>query len=265
MTAKTIPSYVDVYAQKCGYISVRRGNNLDDVYGSYSAAKARAWERCKSLCAELDGYYLCITSANTYMFTAQFEFDNPENGRPMVCHITPSRTYAMYLDMRRFEKARFVWEEYACKDSCASCNEQDYISDDGKCCIIWLCHWAYIVIDDEVYRVVNPFRRDGGLRKFVELQRVGAVDDTVLNRIIVSHQAVCGSTLPCMVCVAGEHSRCIVYAYLVTDDNPFDRFNGWDAIMSVRCSLADTVAMCVDACMMMHGHDASGMRVELMD
>lgn len=153
----------------------------------------------------------------------------------------------------------------ACKESSASCIEQDYISDDGKCRIIWLCHWAYIVTCDEVYRVVNPFRRDGGLRKFVELQRVGAVDDTVVNRISYSHQAVCGSVLPCMVHDAAEHSQCIVYARLVTDDAPLDCFAGWDAIMSVRCGLAETVAMCVDACMMMHGFDAQGATVMLMD
>lgn len=265
MTAKTIPSYVALYNQGCGYNGCSRGNNLDEVYAGYSVAKARAWEHCKSLCAELDGFNLCITSANTYMFTAQFEFDNPENGHPMVCHITPSRTYAMYLDMHQFEKARFAWEKYARKESSVPYIEQDYISDDGKCSIIWLCHWAYIVTGDEVYRVVNPFRRDGGLRKFVELQRVGAVDDAVVNRIIDRHQAVCGSVLPCMVHVAAEHSRCIVYAHLVTDDMPYNRFDGWDAIMPVRCSLADTVAMCVDACMMMHGSDAQGAAVKLMD
>lgn len=265
MVAKTIPSYVEVDEQKRGHIGYSRGNNLDEVYGTYSVAKSYAWRHCERLCRELDGRYLCITSANTFMFTAQFEFSNPENGRPMVCHITPSRTYAMYLDMRHLEKARFEWEEYARKESSVSYIEQDYISGDGECRVIWLCHWAYIVIDDEVYRVVNPFRRDGGLRKRVELQRVGAVDDAAINRIIDTHQAVCGSVLPCMVHVAGGHSRCIVYAHLVTDDMPSDCFVGWDAIMMVRCSLEHTVAMCVDACAMMHGHDASGMCVKLMD
>ena len=174
MTAKTIPSFVEVHTQWCGHVRDGLGNHLREVYGRYNAAKARAWEHCESLCAELDGFNLCITSANAFVFTAQFEFDNPENGRPMVCHITPSRTYAAYLDMQHLEKARFVWEEYARKESSASYIEQDYISDDGKCRIIWLCHRAYIVSDDEVYRVVNPFRRDGELREFVELQRVDA-------------------------------------------------------------------------------------------
>lgn len=172
MTAKTIPSYVEVYDQMCGHVDFSRGNNLDAVYGRYSDAKAFVWEHCESLCRELDGYNLCITSANTYMFTAQFEFDNPENGRPMVCHITPSRTYAMYLDMQRIDTVREAWSEYASVNTAASHIAQDYISDDGKCCIFWLCHRAYIVSGVEAYRVVNPFRRDGGLREFVELQRV---------------------------------------------------------------------------------------------
>lgn len=265
MTAKTIPSYVEVYNQYCGHVGSSRGNTLDEVYGTYSVAKSYAWRHCERLCSELEGYNLCITSANTFIFSAQFEFANPENNRPMVCHIMPSRTYAMYLDMREFENARFAWGEYARKETNASYIEQDYVSDDGKCRIIWLCHWAYIVTGGEVYRVVNPYRRDGGLRKFVELQRVGAVDDAVINRIIDSHQAVCGSVLPCMVHLDGEHSQCIVYAHLVTDDMPIGRFVGWDAIMPVRCSLADTVAMCVDACMMMHGSDAQGATVRLMD
>lgn len=266
MAAKTIPSYVKVDAWRCGHVSNGRGHHLCDVYGSYSAAKAQAWEHCESLCEELDGFNLCVTSANTFVFTAQFEFDNPENGRPMVCHITPSRTYAAYLDMRHVDIAHFEWEEYARKSFSASHIEQDYISDDGRCRIRWLCRWAYIVIGDEVYRVVNPFRRDGGLRKRVELQRVGAVDDDVLRAIAVNdaHQAVCGSVLPCIVSAGGEHNNCIVYARLVTDDMPIDRFVGWDAIMSVRCSLAATVAMCVDACTMMHGHDAQGAVVRPM-
>lgn len=45
---------------------------------------------------------------------------------------------------------------------------------------------------------------------------------------------------------------------------PFDYKGRWDAIMVDRCNLAYSVAMCVDACMM-HGYDASGMRVRLMD
>lgn len=127
MATMTIPSNVEVESRWCGHVGNGRGNHLCEVYGSYSAAKAQAWGQCESLCAELDGFNLCITSANTFRFTAQFEFANPENGRPMVCHITPSRTYAMYLDMRHLEKAHFVWEEYARMESSASYIELHYI------------------------------------------------------------------------------------------------------------------------------------------
>lgn len=158
----TIPSYVDIDTQHCGFVRCGKGNSLSEVYGSYSGSKAIAWERCESICTEFDGHNLCITSSNTFVFTAQFEFDHPENGRPMVCHITPRRTYAMYLDMHHIETARFVWEEYARKTSIAAFIEQDY--EVGGCCVMWLCHRAYIVKGEEVYRVLNPFRRDGGLR-----------------------------------------------------------------------------------------------------
>lgn len=158
----TIPSYVDIDTQHRGFIAPSRGNSLDEVYGSYSGCKAIAWERCESICTELDGRNLCITSSNTFVFTAQFEFNHPENGRPMVCRITPRQTYAMYLDMHHIEMARFVWQEYARKTSIASFIEQDY--EVGGCRVMWICHRAYIVIDDEVYRVLNPFRRDRGLR-----------------------------------------------------------------------------------------------------
>lgn len=176
MTAKTIPSYVDVYDQKCGYIGVRRGNNLDDVYGSYSAAKSRAWERCKSLCVELDGYYLCVTSANTFMFTAQFEFDNPENGRPMVCHITSTKTYAMYLDMKHIDTARDAWREYATIfANTTACPDLREVYDGLH--IMWVGSDAYIIAHDEVYRVDDAWTAKHKLRKRVVLHRIGRYDD----------------------------------------------------------------------------------------
>lgn len=176
MTAKTIPSYVDVHNQKCGYIGVRRGNNLDDVYGSYSAAKARAWERCKSLCVELDGYYLCVTSANTFMFTAQFEFDNPENGRPMVCHITPTQTYAMYLDMHYIDTARDAWREYATIfGNTTAWPDLQHVYDGVH--VMWAGGVAYIIAHNELYRVRDAWTANHKLRKRVVLHRVGCYDD----------------------------------------------------------------------------------------
>lgn len=266
MALITIPSYVEVDTQHCGTVRCRKGNSLSDVYGSYSSAKAAAWEHCESLCRELGGYNLCVTSANTRAFTAQFEFDNPENGRPMVCHITPSRTYAMYLDMRHVETAREAWTRYAELYSAARYTSEEWSSYDGRSYVIWVGGYAYIVADDEVYRVIDPYKRAGGLRKRVELQRVGNVDDEVINCLMQrgTHHVVCGTVLPCLVKLDGEHNRCIVYAQLI-EDELFVHYGGWDAIMIDRCNLACSVAMCVDACMMMHGHDASGMRVRLME
>ena len=55
MTAKTMPSYVNVVDQCQGTVCASHGNQLSEVYGRYSSAKAYAWERCERICAELDG------------------------------------------------------------------------------------------------------------------------------------------------------------------------------------------------------------------
>lgn len=172
----TIPSYVDIDTQHCGYVSCGRGNSLDEVYGSYSSAKAAAWEHCESLCSGLDGRYLCITSANTFRFTAQFEFDHPENGRPMVCHITPTRTYVMYIDMHHIDTARDAWREYATifADTTAWPDLQ-HVYDGVH--VVWVGSAAYIIAYDEVYRVVDAWTAKHKLRKRVVLQRIGRYDN----------------------------------------------------------------------------------------
>lgn len=176
MTTKIIPSYVEVYDQKRGYVGYSMGNNLDEVYGTYSVAKSYAWRHCEILCSELDGFNLCITSANTFVFTAQFEFDNPENGRPMVCHIMPSRTYAMYLDMHHIDTARDAWREYATiiADTMARPDLQ-HVYDGVH--VMWVGGVAYIIAYDEVYRVANAWTSNHKLRKRVVLHRIGRYDD----------------------------------------------------------------------------------------
>ena len=52
MTAKTMPSYVEMHTQHQGYICDSKGNHLSEVYGRYSDGKARAWGRCEDLCAD---------------------------------------------------------------------------------------------------------------------------------------------------------------------------------------------------------------------
>lgn len=171
----TIPSYVDIDTQHCGYVGCGRGNSLDEVYGSYSSAKAAAWEHCESLCSELDGRYLCITSANTFRFTAQFEFDNPENGRPMVCHITPSQTYAMYLDVHYIDTARDAWRKYATifANTTAWPDLQDVY--DGVH-VVWVGSAAYVIARGETYRIDNAWTANHKLRKRVVLQYVNAYE-----------------------------------------------------------------------------------------
>ena len=176
MSTMSIPSYVNVDVQHCGYVGCSMGDSLSEVYGSYSSAKAAAWKHCERLCAELDGYCLCITSANTYTFTAQFEFDNPENGRPMVCRITPSHTCAMYLDMRHIDTARDAWREYA--TIFANTTAWPDLKDvyDGVH-VVWVGGAAYIIAHNELYRVAEAWTANHKLRKRVVVHRVGCYDD----------------------------------------------------------------------------------------
>lgn len=265
MTAKTMPSYVNLVDQRQGVVCASCGNQLSEVYGRYSSAKAHAWERCERICAELDGRNLCITSNNRYVFSAQCEFEHPENGRPMVCHITPTRAYAMYLDIRNIERAKFEWAEYMYQTSCVTYTVQHWMSDDCECEITWVGTNAYIIACGEVYRVVNPYKSNGGLRKRVELQRVGAVDDDVIACIQHGdHQAVCG-TIPCLVrIVEGELNRLVVRAYFVPEPREIDTISAMaDAESVVTSSLEATVAMCVDACYTVYGFDADGERIML--
>ena len=74
------------------------GRTLDDVYGSYSAAKAQAYRYCTDLCGKYDGYNFCITSANTFAFAVSFDFINPDDNRPMRAIITRTYNHAYYLD-----------------------------------------------------------------------------------------------------------------------------------------------------------------------
>ena len=74
------------------------GWDLSAVYGSYSYAKANAWGYCERLCDAVNGTGLAVRSHNTFAFTANFFFINPENGREMLAIITPSYNHAYYLD-----------------------------------------------------------------------------------------------------------------------------------------------------------------------
>lgn len=263
MTAKTIPSYVEVYDQKSGYVGYSRGNKLDEVYGSYSAAKAWAWEHCESLCAELDGYNLCITSANTYIFTAQFEFDSPENGRPMVCHITPSRTYAMYLDVHRIEVAKKIWREYAeCYDGMPH-SRAGWRAENGKGTVLWVDSFAYVIVGNEAYRVDNAFTRRG-LRMCPTLIRVGSMCDDAVDALLWHRQVFCRASVPCHVKFSADYGE--IYAGYVDSGVNGEGNDAWDVgVPIIAGEVMTRAAVCVDACAMLHGFDAQGATVKLMD
>lgn len=64
--------------------------SLDDCYERYSHAKARAWNYCEELCKNHDGWGLRIISYNMSIFTAGFQFNDPETHVRMFMYITPS-------------------------------------------------------------------------------------------------------------------------------------------------------------------------------
>ena len=79
--------YQKMYAMRGDYC-------LADAYGSYSSAKASAWKHCEEKRDDYDGWGLKVLSHNTYMFTAGFEFENPETGAIALYIITPSKEFA---------------------------------------------------------------------------------------------------------------------------------------------------------------------------
>ena len=94
----------------------------------------------------------------------------------MVCHITPSRTYAMYLDMHYIETARDAWREYATifADTTAWPDMQDVY--DGVH-VVWVGNAAYVIAHGETYCIDNAWTANCKLRKRVVLRRIGSYDD----------------------------------------------------------------------------------------
>ena len=77
------------------YESYKRSSNtsLYDVYGRCSSAKLQAYECCRELIAKKNGHSFRIISANAYMFTAGFLFE--EDGKKMFMYITKSKDVAV--------------------------------------------------------------------------------------------------------------------------------------------------------------------------
>lgn len=72
--------------------------DLSDVYGRYSTAKARAWNYCKGLMRQHDGWELRVISHNGFMFTAGFLFTDAVTGVLMFMYIT--KTYDVPVEVQ---------------------------------------------------------------------------------------------------------------------------------------------------------------------
>lgn len=83
---RTALSHYEVYKRSTA-------SSLNDVYGTYSAEKGRAWKYCEELMREYDGHSLKVISANGWMFSAGFMFEF--EGKQMFMYITPSRDIAV--------------------------------------------------------------------------------------------------------------------------------------------------------------------------
>ena len=70
---------------------------LYHVYNNYSRDKEYAFERCRSLMYDLEGYGLTIISSNSMQFTVGFEFEDV-SGRLMFAYITRDYDRYCYLD-----------------------------------------------------------------------------------------------------------------------------------------------------------------------
>jgi len=70
-----------------------RWSDKDELYKAYgrcSAEKMKAWEHCKELCKEYEGWGLKILGANCYQFSAGFLFTEEMTGEVKVMKITKS-------------------------------------------------------------------------------------------------------------------------------------------------------------------------------
>lgn len=74
-----------------------KGSTLFDVYGTYSSAKARAYEYCRELCSKYDGENFYISSSNAFCFTIAFRFNKPDSGELMQAFITNRHNWAWFV------------------------------------------------------------------------------------------------------------------------------------------------------------------------
>lgn len=74
-----------------------KGYTLSDVYDSWSDKKQIAFDYCRRMFNDLDGWNFCISGANCMTFSVMFDFKNPDTGELMRAHITKDYNHAYYL------------------------------------------------------------------------------------------------------------------------------------------------------------------------
>lgn len=75
-----------------------RDYSLYDAYGRFSSKKAAAWDYCEDLCNKHNGRGLKVVSHNTNIFTAGFEYEDPETGVLMFMFISPNYDVAVEME-----------------------------------------------------------------------------------------------------------------------------------------------------------------------
>lgn len=79
------------------YEAILYPRSLYDAYKSFSVAKLLAWEYCKAKCSELNGSNLTVLSCSTSVFSAAFEYTNPNTGVRMLHVETHANSYDMEM------------------------------------------------------------------------------------------------------------------------------------------------------------------------
>lgn len=66
------------------------GIELLDAYNSPSKRKINAYQYCKRMCRDLDGFGFGISGHNQMFFSVEFQFISPATGEHFLAHVTKS-------------------------------------------------------------------------------------------------------------------------------------------------------------------------------
>ena len=75
----------------CEWAYAHREWTYRDIYSAYgkpSFEKVRAWEYCKNLCAEMDGFDMLISARNVFAFSVCFQYVEKTTGVLSYAYIT---------------------------------------------------------------------------------------------------------------------------------------------------------------------------------